>query len=379
MELIVGQITINCDFPGGNIHVFAVDGSHFWLGPDQRDTNPEGPWFYWCFQTRGQGGQELTFHFQDSSLIGTRGPAVSYDGGKHWLWLGRTCLDGAAFTCRIPNDADSIHLALAMPYTGAQLEDFLREFTEHLHLERGQLCLSQQGRSVEKLRVGRLDGGAPFCLVLTARHHACECMASYELEGLIAAMLGDDDLGRWFQQHVQALVIPFVDRDGVENGDQGKNRIPHDHNRDYFDFLYPETRAIRSQIFPWSKGRPLIALDLHCPLLRDRFNESVSILGGPDPGLWAEIEQLSACLETVQSGVLRYRAADNMPFGTDWNMGFDLEMKCFHGWVGRLPGVRLAGAVELPYATANGQEVNPTTARAFGRDIAAAIRAYLEN
>ena len=37
-------------------------------------------------------------------------------------------------------------------------------------------------------------------------------------------------------------VIPFVDIDGVENGDQGK-QAPHDHNRDYINSpIYPETK-----------------------------------------------------------------------------------------------------------------------------------------
>ena len=44
---------------------------------------------------------------------------------------------------------------------------------------------------------------------------------------------------------IEALV-PFVDKDGVEEGDQGKNRAPRDHNRDYAGAsMYPETGALR--------------------------------------------------------------------------------------------------------------------------------------
>jgi hypothetical protein len=58
-------------------------------------------------------------------------------------------------------------------------------------------------------------------------------MASYSLEGLMEGILAGDDVGRWLAGHVEFLVVPFVDKDGVEEGDQGKNRRPHDHNRDY--------------------------------------------------------------------------------------------------------------------------------------------------
>ena len=41
------------------------------------------------------------------------------------------------------------------------------------------------------------------------------------------------------------IVVPFVDYDGVIDGEQGKFRFPHDHNRDYMDNpIYPETRAV---------------------------------------------------------------------------------------------------------------------------------------
>ena len=51
-------------------------------------------------------------------------------------------------------------------------------------------------------------------------------MANYELEGLLTAITADDDLGRWYQQHVSAFIVPFVDKDGVEDGDQGQESPP---------------------------------------------------------------------------------------------------------------------------------------------------------
>lgn len=45
-------------------------------------------------------------------------------------------------------------------------------------------------------------------------------------------LLTDEDDGRWFREHAEILVVPFSDRDGVEDGDQGKNHRPRDHGRD---------------------------------------------------------------------------------------------------------------------------------------------------
>jgi hypothetical protein len=41
------------------------------------------------------------------------------------------------------------------------------------------------------------------------------------------------------------------------------------------------------------------------------------------------------------------------------------------------PGVGFATSLEIPYATASGTEVNATTARALGRDLAMALKQNL--
>ena len=44
----------------------------------------------------------------------------------------------------------------------------------------------------------------------------------------------------------RVICVPFVDYEGVIRGDQGKSRVPHDHNRDYNERpLYPEVAAIQ--------------------------------------------------------------------------------------------------------------------------------------
>jgi len=46
-------------------------------------------------------------------------------------------------------------------------------------------------------------------------------------------------------------------------------------------------------------------------------------------------------------------------------------------WLAALPGISLGATVEIPYANAQGVEVNADTARSFGRDLAKAIREHL--
>ena len=85
-------------------------------------------------------------------------------------------------------------------------------------------------------------------------------------------------------------------------------------------------------------------------------------------------------LASVCKGPLPYLVQNNLPWGKSWNTAANVQLgqKGIKGWAEGLSYVKLAAGMEIPYANASGAEVNPDSARAFGRDIARAIRKYLE-
>jgi hypothetical protein len=226
---------------------------------------------------------------------------------------------------------------------------------------------------VELIRAGCLDGMAAHTVVLTCRHHACESVANYVLEGLLAAVATDSPSANYIRRNVLILAVPFVDKDGVEAGDQGKNRRPHDHNRDYQEGLYPEVRAVR-KLLRRHEASLRVALDLHCP---NAHNDVVQLVGCPGERAARNLEEFSEVLEQVANGPLPYRAENNIPYGEGWNKGEGLKRTSFAGWAQQLRNVVLANTLETPYAEAEGVEVTPETARLLGHDLAAALAARL--
>jgi len=372
-------IVVDCDFPGGNIIVDGVEGDTVAIHQDLRDT--EGDWFYWYFRVRGAAGRTLTFQFTRGNVIGVRGPAVSTNGGKTWFWLGSESVTDTSFRYAFADDADEVRFCFAMPYLEANLREFLKRRAGNPHLKVDVLCRSRKGREVELLHLGRLDGRCDHRVLLTCRHHACEMMASYSLEGVMEEVLADTEEGRWLREHVEFLVVPFVDKDGVEDGDQGKNRRPHDHNRDYVgESIYPEVRTLRQLIPKWSGGRLRFALDMHCPYIRGEHNEVIYFVGGPDQENWKRVERFSKILESVQTGPLVFDSKNNLPFGQDWNTEENLKGgKSFGRWAAELPGILIGTSIEIPYANASGKAVTAETARAFGRDLARALQRFLKD
>jgi hypothetical protein len=92
----------------------------------------------------------------------------------------------------------------------------------------------------------------------------------------------------------------------------------------------------------------------------------------------AQLLQNRNAPEEVQRGPLKYWAEDNPPFGQAWNTGenFGDRVSCSM-WTAKLQGIGLATTFEVPYANAADLPVNADNARAFGCDLARAVRQYL--
>ncbi len=368
------DISIDGDFPGGNIVVERIDGGQVDLHQDFRDTDD---WFYWYFRVRGAAGRTITFRFTKGNPITARGPAVSIDRGETWSWTGSECVHGATFTYTFPAEADEVRFCLAIPYQEKNLLAFLARYKEHEHLLVEPHCQTKRGRTTRRLRVGNLGENPRYRLLFTCRHHSCEMMASWVLEGLLGRILSYTDDGRWFCENIQAVVVPFMDKDGVEDGDQGKNRRPHDHNRDYLgESIYPSTAELRKFIPQWSKGRLDMSLDLHCPWIRGESDERVFLVGGRNQKVWEQIVRFSKIIQQAQTGPLQYAPEDNIPWGVSWNKR-KVPSSC-SAWAANLPGIQIATTVEFPYANIHGIPTSIENSRQFGGDLAHAIRQYLE-
>jgi hypothetical protein len=369
-------LQIDAAIPGGNIIVEKIDGDVVHLHQDERDT-PRF-WFHWHFRVRGATGRTVVFEFTKGNVFGTRGPAISRDGGRSWSWLGRESVRGDAFTYRFEPGDDDVRFAFACPYTQENLDQFREKYADLPGLKCETLTKTPHGRSVELLRAGRLEGDAPHRILITCRHHACESVAGFVLEGMLETMLAETPAGRWWRKNVEVLAVPFVDKDGVEEGDQGKQRAPHDHWLDYaVESRYASVRELRKRIETPPLKALDIALDLHCPYIRD---EKIYFAGGSNPRIAGEMDRFCRLLEQRQTGALPYRRADNLPYGSGWNTAATYAgHRAFWQWAGTLPGMRVAATIEIPYASVGGVTVDPASARAFGQDLAIALQNFLED
>ena len=370
---------IACDHSGGNIVVTRRAGRVFSVRPDLRDTTTQ--WFYWYFRVRGAPGQDLRFQFPaDMPVMSVRGPAFSRDGGQNWHWLGGDAVAGNGFSyCFGPAETET-HFSMGMPYTEDDLHRFLAGRAPSPLLAMEPHCLSRHGRTVERLRFGCNAASPPHRVAITCRHHCCEMMANYVLEGLIDAVTGEGSESGWLKENVAFAALPFVDKDGVEEGDQGKNRAPHDHGRDYGEKRYPAVAGWCRFLSRWSNEHLDLGLDLHCPFIRGGNSEHIHLVGVQSEPVWRKQRRFGRVLERCRRGPLPYRTENAVPFGTAWNVPANYRQgMTFGGWLqGRFP-TGLPLTIEVPYADADGVAVDARSAREFGRDLAVAVATYLRS
>jgi len=380
--------TVDDNFPGGNIVIDSIAGNKVLLHQDLNDTEASN-WFYWNFRVKGAAGKTLTFEFTHPwgnerkllNVIGVRGPGISLDSGKTWDWMGTSSVEGTSFYYKFLSDQNDVRFSFGMPYTSEQLVEFLKKYKNHPNLDVNNLSITRAGRLVERLHLGNIHGNAKYKIVITARHHASEMMASYVLEGIMKYFLEDNTEGKWFRENVEALIIPFVDKDGVEEGDQGKLRRGRDHNRDYAgESLYASTRALRNYIPVWSKGKMVAGIDLHCPWIRGEDHENIHLVGHQDKYVWTEQQKFSKLFEKeTANSLLPYYSTSDIPYGALWNIDTNFANgKSFAAWATSLKEVKLATTIEIPYANSSGKIVNQTSSRALGKDLAKALIDYLK-
>lgn len=346
---------IHGNFTGGNITVEQIDGDKVYLQNQLRDSTE---WFYWAFCVEGAQGRELTFYLPKPARIGYWGAAVSHDL-KTWHWSNQ--VDEGSFTYRFGADESKVYFAHSMLYH----PDRFLAFAEKNGVTVCELCKSRKGRTVPYVQIG----AGKKQILLTARHHACESTGSYVLEGLLARLIANPI------PDTTIFCVPFVDYDGVVDGDQGKSRQPHDHNREYLQNetpLYPETAAIRAYA---AENGCNYGFDFHAPWHTKKENDTPFLVHNSVEKR-DRLLRFSALLEaSMTPDAFQYHSTNDYPPNTGWNhtpgAGFASNMM-------QRPECDIAVTLETAYFGTPENRVTAEGMVALGRCFAEALRAYIE-
>lgn len=353
---------ITAEYPGGNIIVKEIvqgdENPYAYIVHLEQDlTGTEGWWFYWSFEVQDAPSGTVLFVFENKEVVSRFGAVVQDENGLHWSGNaeGHTRF---SYTFR---GGECCRFSFSLPYTAADFE----RFASAVPMQRHVLAVSEQDREIPLYTFGTGERD----VLLTSRHHCCETTGTYAMEGVVRELLRQPEMLRAFRFHV----VPFVDLDGAENGDQGKSRIPHDHNRDYIpEPLYNVTKAL----YRYTEPLHLAAfLDLHSPWkwggLDDAPHIHWSAQVGNAAALQAEFtENLVRCSQEhgiVFHGYVTHCGDNSNPSGAPTaDNYFALER-----------GAALSGTIETPYSGEGEIGYTPQMLLDWGADVANALKKTL--
>ena len=347
---------VTTDFPGGNIDIVETKGNTVKVKPQMRDT--EGDWFYWAFCVSGAAGQTYTFDFSPYGYIGYHGPAVS-SNLKEWRWAGGN--DNAySFKYAFGEHENSSYFAHDMLYGTERFYSF----AEQMNFKPECLCLSEKNGDVPFVCFGEGEN----TILLTARHHCCESTGSYILEGVL------EELARNPIPNLRVIAVPFVDFDGVNNGDQGKNRIPHDHNRDYGDNpIYASVKAIKDIV---AREKIRYAFDFHSPWHTGGRNDKLFFVRGSDKDMSKYISLGEMLQKETGVSSFKYNPANDINPGEEWNTRGNGLPVSFAAFCAEYQGVKLALTIETPYFGGKDDIVSQDKLIRTGHAFARSVKEY---
>lgn len=201
-------------------------------------TSPQPLWFH--IEAAGLGGAPVEFVWENPDIcLGSRSELhllrpVLRPGHGDWTRCGEVALDehdDGRRSLRFSHEGgtETVAAAFCFPYGLEQLETTLAETGDAW--ERCVIGVTTEGRPLPRLRL-RGDGvrRRPG-LYLCARQHAGETPGSWALDGILRFLAGEDEEARAIRESIDLWVCPFVDLDGVVNGNYGKDALPWDFNR----------------------------------------------------------------------------------------------------------------------------------------------------
>ena len=339
---------IHADFECGNIRFLKEEDNIVYLTNEMRGTKRDAA-YYWAFCAEGAAGRKLTFRL-DREWVGPYGAAISHDL-INWYWT-ESSIDGASFTYEFAEDENCVYFAHDLLYTPSRLY----KLVEDLGLKTEPVCKTLKGRDVPCIKIGNGSKN----VILSSRHHACESSGSYVLEGMIREYAENPI------EDTSLFIVPIVDYDGVVEGEHGKDRDPHDHNRDYIeDSIFPETRAIMD----YAKDKDITyAIDFHAPSHRIGRSNRVYLVR-KFPHFTERFDRFSHLLEKHCGGeAMTYEMKYDVPPNTGWNKD---ETPTFSTFFNLRPECKLALTLEVTHYGTDDNKVSAdrlvNTGRAFCR------------
>lgn len=243
---------------------------------DHERLSPNRAAGHFHFQLHAPVGSKLTLEFKNLDNVWNSQPgsisrelkaAVISRNGRDWTSIPLETFETNRIRVTLTMPGPSLYIARVEPYRLSDLDRLLDSIRNHPQVEITPIGRTVAGRELEIIRVG--NPTAQHRVFIRARAHPWEAGSNWVAEGLIRALLRDDDDAERFLKRYCVWILPMANKDGVALGRTRFNLRGKDLNRNWDKPSDPEVSPENQALEKWLEGmiaagrKPDLALELH--------------------------------------------------------------------------------------------------------------------
>ncbi len=265
-------VRFNNDFPGARLNECTQTGDsefRIFIRPENKPIN-DSAWY--AFQVVAKHPKTITVTLAYEGGKHRYKPETSYDGAK-WTPLTTFTENRQANEATLKLDVGPKPLTVAgQEMIGAkELNSWMSELARKSFVKKSVVGKSILKQPIQQLEIN--ESKEPNYVFIIGRQHPPEITGSMALMPFTEVLAGETPLAKEYRKHFRTIVIPLMNPDGVREGHWRHNMNGVDLNRDWKNFLQPETRAVRDAFVKLSQqknARIFLLIDFHSTR-SDRF------------------------------------------------------------------------------------------------------------
>jgi len=369
------------NFPGGAADIVRIDPNAATVR--FRIPNRPGWRAWWYLRVSGAApGRTVRLELDRSGAKCTAGRAVYSADGKTWHFTAPPRRDPDARNVDIfvqKLDTGAAAFAWYVPHVPADANALAAAAEKRCpDARRFELCRSEDGLPVVGVRIGRPED-KKFAVWVQGRQHAWELVGSWTAHGLAEWAASDEPRAKALRAVACVTIVPIMDTDGAAKGEGGKDRRPHDHNRDWS--AKPHWKSVAAAQAELKRldaaGKLRVFLDLHDPGW-----------GARGPEFWcSQFDKMPderkaatrAFLGAVEAEFAAGRGAELWPFSGLKQPTYIIGQPYAGGWTrANMRQNVVCGTFEIPVGPPGAFKGDPPASHlAFGRVVGLTIERFL--
>jgi murein tripeptide amidase MpaA len=265
------KIYASNEFTGARLNDFYRENDSVYFAFINAENKPinGSPWY--SFKLWAEKQQEIYLGLKYSGYSHRYIPKLSNDG-INWQAFDTTMIaidtiaKTATFKITIPTD--TLWISAQELITSGYYRNWEDKIAALPFVKKKTIGRSSEGRPINELFVSENEDTKDF-VVFIGRQHPPEVTGFFGLKAFVESLVGDSETAKEFRKKYNALIIPLVNPDGVDNGHWRHNIKGVDLNRDWVEFNQPEPRVVTNTIKQVVElgGKLKFFIDFHSTLM----------------------------------------------------------------------------------------------------------------